>query len=141
MSSQDNTTNIPSSPEHATIPPKRPNPMKTLQVCRYYCLGGFFLLPCLWLVNVLWFFPEAFGHVDLPSGDPNDDRPDETEIEAEERRKRIRTQARRYVIISGLGALLSSLALGAWVYLYQTRRSLWGAYGDSISLIIPRGKP
>ncbi|CAI9589670.1 unnamed protein product [Staurois parvus] len=36
-----------------------PNEEK-LQLCRKYYLGGFALLPFLWLVNVLWFFKEAF---------------------------------------------------------------------------------
>ncbi|NWZ16906.1 PEN2 secretase, partial [Agelaius phoeniceus] len=31
-----------------------------LQLCRKYYLGGFLLLPFLWLVNVLWFFRDAF---------------------------------------------------------------------------------
>ncbi|NXH16103.1 PEN2 secretase, partial [Bucco capensis] len=31
-----------------------------LELCRKYYLGGFALLPFLWLVNVLWFFREAF---------------------------------------------------------------------------------
>ncbi|NXO00340.1 PEN2 secretase, partial [Rhinopomastus cyanomelas] len=31
-----------------------------LELCRKYYLGGFLLLPFLWLVNVLWFFREAF---------------------------------------------------------------------------------
>lgn len=115
--------------------------MKTLQVCRYYCWGGFFLLPCLWLVNVIWFFPEAFGHAELCSGDATDNRPDETEMESEQRKKRIRSEARRYVVISGLGTFVSTLVIAFWVYLYQTRRSEWGAFGDDISAIIPRGKP
>lgn len=36
-----------------------PNEEK-LQLCRKYYLGGFALLPFLWLVNVTWFFKEAF---------------------------------------------------------------------------------
>uniref|UniRef100_A0A8D2M2H8 Gamma-secretase subunit PEN-2 n=1 Tax=Zonotrichia albicollis TaxID=44394 RepID=A0A8D2M2H8_ZONAL len=31
-----------------------------LQLCRKYYLGGFLLLPFLWLVNVVWFFRPAF---------------------------------------------------------------------------------
>uniref|UniRef100_A0A8D9BFC3 Gamma-secretase subunit PEN-2 n=1 Tax=Cacopsylla melanoneura TaxID=428564 RepID=A0A8D9BFC3_9HEMI len=123
--------------------PKRANPMKSLKVCRYYFLGGFFFLPCLWLVNVLFFLPEAFGHGDLPSGDPTDD--DNylllTDAEKEARRKRIRGLARRYVIVSAVGALAWVVVLGVWNYLYQTRRSEWGEWGDAVSAIIPRGKP
>ncbi|XP_030055305.1 gamma-secretase subunit PEN-2-like [Microcaecilia unicolor] len=29
-------------------------------LCSKYYLGGFALLPFLWLVNVFWFFREAF---------------------------------------------------------------------------------
>ncbi|KAG1951978.1 gamma-secretase subunit PEN-2 [Pimephales promelas] len=36
-----------------------PNEEK-LQLCRRYYLGGFAFLPFLWLVNVMWFFKEAF---------------------------------------------------------------------------------
>ncbi|KAI5697714.1 gamma-secretase subunit PEN-2 isoform X1 [Diaphorina citri] len=116
--------------------PKRANPMKTLQVCRYYFLGGFFFLPCLWLVNVVWFFPEAFGHADLVSVEP-----EPTDESEGERRTRIRSAARRYVIISALGAAVWAIVLGTWVYVYQTRRSQWGEFGDAVSAIIPRGKP
>ncbi|XP_078286406.1 gamma-secretase subunit PEN-2 [Rhinoraja longicauda] len=31
-----------------------------LNLCRKYYLGGFALLPFLWLVNSVWFFREAF---------------------------------------------------------------------------------
>nr|ACI69413.1 Gamma-secretase subunit PEN-2 [Salmo salar] len=36
-----------------------PNEEK-LTLCRKYYLGGFAFLPFLWLVNVVWFFKEAF---------------------------------------------------------------------------------
>uniref|UniRef100_A0A669EE53 Gamma-secretase subunit PEN-2 n=2 Tax=Oreochromis TaxID=8139 RepID=A0A669EE53_ORENI len=36
-----------------------PNEEK-LSLCRKYYLGGFAFLPFLWLVNVVWFFREAF---------------------------------------------------------------------------------
>uniref|UniRef100_A0A8C9ZML0 Gamma-secretase subunit PEN-2 n=1 Tax=Sander lucioperca TaxID=283035 RepID=A0A8C9ZML0_SANLU len=36
-----------------------PNEEK-LSLCRKYYLGGFAFLPFLWLVNVVWFFKEAF---------------------------------------------------------------------------------
>ncbi|NXK93686.1 PEN2 secretase, partial [Formicarius rufipectus] len=31
-----------------------------LELCRKYFRGGFLLLPFLWVVNVVWFFREAF---------------------------------------------------------------------------------
>uniref|UniRef100_A0A8D1ZNB0 Gamma-secretase subunit PEN-2 n=1 Tax=Sus scrofa TaxID=9823 RepID=A0A8D1ZNB0_PIG len=31
-----------------------------LNLCRKYYLGGFAFLPFLWLVNIFWFFREAF---------------------------------------------------------------------------------
>uniref|UniRef100_A0A8C2WEH7 Gamma-secretase subunit PEN-2 n=1 Tax=Cyclopterus lumpus TaxID=8103 RepID=A0A8C2WEH7_CYCLU len=36
-----------------------PNEEK-LTLCRKYYLGGYAFLPFLWLVNVVWFFKEAF---------------------------------------------------------------------------------
>uniref|UniRef100_A0AAZ3P846 Gamma-secretase subunit PEN-2 n=1 Tax=Oncorhynchus tshawytscha TaxID=74940 RepID=A0AAZ3P846_ONCTS len=36
-----------------------PNEEK-LTLCRKYYFGGFAFLPFLWLVNVVWFFKEAF---------------------------------------------------------------------------------
>ncbi|KAM9585549.1 LOW QUALITY PROTEIN: gamma-secretase subunit PEN-2 [Morphnus guianensis] len=89
-----------------------------LELCRKYYLGGFALLPFLWLVNVLWFFREAF--VAPPYGEP---------------------LIKRYVRRSALGLGLWGVALGAWVGVFQSRRANWGALGDYLAFTLPLGTP
>ncbi|XP_071277378.1 gamma-secretase subunit PEN-2 [Agelaius tricolor] len=90
-----------------------------LQLCRKYYLGGFLLLPFLWLVNVLWFFRDAF--LAPPFGE--------------------QPRIKKYVLRSALGAGLWGLGLGVWVGLFQTRRGQWGALGDALSFTQPMGEP
>lgn len=45
------------------------------------------------------------------------------------------------VILSGIGALLWTAVLLAWVITFQTQRAAWGEFGDSISYLIPEGIP
>uniref|UniRef100_A0A8C3UAX0 Gamma-secretase subunit PEN-2 n=1 Tax=Catharus ustulatus TaxID=91951 RepID=A0A8C3UAX0_CATUS len=84
-----------------------------LELCRKYYLGGFLLLPFLWLVNVVWFslYLSQVCHLS------------------------------RYVIRSAVGAALWGLGLGVWVGLFQTRRNQWGALGDALSFTQPMGEP
>ncbi|KAM6999489.1 LOW QUALITY PROTEIN: gamma-secretase subunit PEN-2 [Passerculus sandwichensis] len=89
-----------------------------LQLCRKYYLGGFLLLPFLWLVNVV-FFREAF------LAPPYGEQP----------------RIKAYVLRSALGAGLWGLGLGVWVGLFQTRRGQWGALGDALSFTQPMGEP
>ncbi|CAH1795840.1 unnamed protein product [Owenia fusiformis] len=91
-----------------------------LNLCRKYYLGklgGFALLPFLWLVNTLWFFKEAFIN------------------EPYQQQKQIRT----YVIRSGIGTLICTGAFIAWVVVFQLHRAEWGETADRLSFIIPRG--
>ncbi|XP_078391184.1 gamma-secretase subunit PEN-2 [Cetorhinus maximus] len=90
-----------------------------LNLCRKYYLGGFALLPFLWLVNVVWFFREAFM------------KPQFNE----------QAQIKKYVKWSGVGLLLWITALTTWISIYQTFRPDWGAVGDYISFTIPLGIP
>ncbi|XP_067874711.1 gamma-secretase subunit PEN-2 [Heterodontus francisci] len=90
-----------------------------LDLCRKYYLGGFALLPFLWLVNVVWFFREAFL------------KPQFNE----------QPQIRKYVKWSAVGLLLWIAALTTWISIYQTLRPDWGAVGDYISFTIPLGIP
>lgn len=82
-------------------------------------MAGFALLPFMWAVNALWFLKEAFWAAPYPE----------------------QKQIRRYVIISGLGALVWLLGLIAWVITFQEKRSEWGATGDYMSFILPKGIP
>ncbi|KAM8793721.1 gamma-secretase subunit PEN-2 [Eudromia elegans] len=90
-----------------------------LELCRKYYLGGFALLPFLWLVNVLWFFREAFV------APPYTQQP----------------HIKRYVRRSALGLSAWALALAAWVCVFQRRRAHWGALGDYLAFTVPLGTP
>ncbi|KAK8378675.1 hypothetical protein O3P69_009403 [Scylla paramamosain] len=57
---------------------------KKLNLCRKYYMAGFALLPFMWAVNALWFMREAFWAPPYPE----------------------QKQIRRYVVVSGVGALL-----------------------------------
>ncbi|KAK3096589.1 hypothetical protein FSP39_001516 [Pinctada imbricata] len=90
-----------------------------LDLCRKYYLGGFALLPFLWLINSIWFFREAFL------------KP------AYEQQPQIRT----YVIRSMIGTTVWLAIIVTWVTVFQTHRVDWGVIADRISFIIPRGVP
>ncbi|XP_033222361.1 gamma-secretase subunit pen-2 [Belonocnema kinseyi] len=97
---------------------KTPNDKK-LFLCRWYFRAGFAMLPFLWAVNTIWFSKQAF-----------------VEPPFEEQK-----QIRKYVILSAIGTLLSSIIFGAWIAIFQTQRAAWGEFADSISYIIPTGIP
>ncbi|XP_061453071.1 gamma-secretase subunit PEN-2 [Rhineura floridana] len=90
-----------------------------LSLCRKYYLGGFALLPFLWLVNVFWFFREAFLV------------PTYTE----------QLQIKRYVQRSAVGLLFWVIVLTTWISIFQARRAEWGELGDYLSFTIPLGTP
>jgi len=89
-----------------------------LTLCRKYYLGGFALLPFLWIVNSVWFFKEAFMKPTYEQ----------------------QTQIRTYVIRSMIGALIWTAAITTWVTIFQLKRAQWGASADYMSFIIPRGE-
>uniref|UniRef100_A0A8C7FQ01 Gamma-secretase subunit PEN-2 n=1 Tax=Oncorhynchus kisutch TaxID=8019 RepID=A0A8C7FQ01_ONCKI len=103
-----------------------PNEEK-LTLCRKYyfgnvynvCVWGFAFLPFLWLVNVVWFFKEAFV------------KPTYTE----------QLQIKTYVKCSGLGFLLWVAVLTTWITIFQHFRAEWGEVGDYLSFTIPLGIP
>ena len=45
------------------------------------------------------------------------------------------------VVGSVIGALVALGALIAWVIFFKTRRLEWGALGDSMSFVMPKGVP
>ncbi|XP_028679111.1 gamma-secretase subunit PEN-2 [Erpetoichthys calabaricus] len=95
-----------------------PNEEK-LNLCRKYYLGGFALLPFLWLVNVVWFFKEAFM------------KPAYTE----------QALIKSYVKKSMLGVLFWVAILTAWITTFQHFRAQWGEVADYLSFTIPLGIP
>eukprot|EP00112_Aurelia_sp_Birch-Aquarium-sp1_P017669 Seg4119.2 transcript_id=Seg4119.2/GoldUCD/mRNA.D3Y31 product="Gamma-secretase subunit pen-2" protein_id=Seg4119.2/GoldUCD/D3Y31 len=97
---------------------KTPDDQK-LQLCRKYFYGGFALLPFLWLVNTIWFMRDAFFREEFAE----------------------RKELRKYVIRSGIGTLVWFIAIVIWVTFYQLNRASWGELGDTISFLIPLGRP
>jgi len=89
------------------------------QLCKKYFLGGFFLLPFLWITNFFWFFNEAFRRPSFPQ----------------------QPSIRKYVVYSGIGSLVWIIGIVTWVVIYQVHRAEWGEFGDRISFIIPTGIP
>ncbi|XP_026880307.1 gamma-secretase subunit PEN-2 isoform X1 [Electrophorus electricus] len=81
--------------------------------------GGFAFLPFLWLVNVVWFFKEAFV------------KPAYTE----------QPQIKTYVKRSALGLLLWVAVLTTWISIFQHFRAQWGEVADYLSFTIPLGMP
>uniref|UniRef100_A0A671R7E9 Gamma-secretase subunit PEN-2 n=1 Tax=Sinocyclocheilus anshuiensis TaxID=1608454 RepID=A0A671R7E9_9TELE len=79
--------------------------------------GGFAFLPFLWLVNVLWFFKEAFLN------------PAYTE----------QPQIKSYVKKSAMGLILWVAVLTTWITIFQHFRARWGEVGDYLSFTIPLG--
>lgn len=92
---------------------------KKLYLCRWYFRAGFLLLPFLWVVNAIWFAKEAF-----------------LEPHYEEQK-----QIKRYVMFSAIGATVWSALLLAWIVTFQTQRAAWGEFADTISYIVPAGRP
>ncbi|KAM8912711.1 gamma-secretase subunit PEN-2-like [Lycaon pictus] len=90
-----------------------------LNLCRKYYLGGFAFLPFLWLVNIFWFFREAFLV------------PAYTE----------QSQIKGYVWRSAVGSLFWVIVLTTWITIFQIYRPRWGALGDYLSFTIPLGTP
>ncbi|XP_008573903.1 PREDICTED: gamma-secretase subunit PEN-2 isoform X1 [Galeopterus variegatus] len=90
-----------------------------LNLCRKYYLGGFAFLPFLWLVNIFWFFREAFLV------------PAYTE----------QSQIKGYVWRSAVGFLFWVIVLTTWITIFQIYRPRWGALGDYLSFTIPLGTP
>ncbi len=86
-----------------------------LVICRKYFIGGFFLLPFLWLVNAVWFMREAIKK----NGNPN---------------------IRRYVAGSLLGSIVWSAVVVIWISVYQTQRPDWGDFGHYITITYPYGR-
>ena len=92
---------------------------KKLELCRWYYRGGWACLPFLWAVNFVWFFHDAFQ------------RPAFEE----------QAQIKRYVIYSGIGAVIWAIALSTWIVIFQTHRVAWGDIGDELTFLIPTGSP
>ncbi|CAB3233458.1 unnamed protein product [Arctia plantaginis] len=94
-----------------------PNDEK-LQLCKWYFKVGCLLLPFVWAVNAVWFFRDAF-----------------MKPQYEEQK-----EIKKYVVMSGCGAIAWGLILGVWILIFQLQRVSWGATGDALSFIVPLGR-
>jgi len=114
----------------------------------FYCLsiGGFACLPFLWLVNVIWFFEQAyilkaFVH--------------QWEIKKCKYlcliiyKSCISTCSRCHyntlffldVTFSLIGVIVWTIIFATWTFIFQLNRVQWGELGDSLSFVYPRGMP
>nr|CDS26770.1 presenilin enhancer [Hymenolepis microstoma] len=89
-----------------------------LSTCRIYFFVGFAFLPFVWIVNSIWFFPDAFL------------RPPSNE----------RKKFRLYLSLSFVGALIWIIGLISWNIIYHQNRISWGSLGDRLSFNIPPGE-
>jgi presenilin enhancer 2 len=90
-----------------------------LALCTKYFYFGFALLPFLWGINAVWFYSECFNKAEFPG----------------------QQKMKRMVIISGIGCMLWTSALVAWISVFAVNRADWGATADYLSFNIPIGKP
>ncbi|XP_075393013.1 gamma-secretase subunit PEN-2 isoform X1 [Tenrec ecaudatus] len=99
-----------------------------LNLCRKYYLGGFAFLPFLWLVNIFWFFREAFLAPPYT---------EQSQIKGCECGRLEEGDVWR----SAVGFLLWAIVLTTWITIFQIYRPRWGALGDYLSFTIPLGTP
>ncbi|KYQ92696.1 hypothetical protein DLAC_06695 [Tieghemostelium lacteum] len=75
-------------------------------------IAGFFLLPWVWLINVLFFIPY---------------------------RKEINNDTKWYLKFSLVGFFVYTGIFMTWMGIYLVNRNKWGTFGDEISVVIPFG--
>ncbi|KAF2352123.1 Gamma-secretase aspartyl protease complex presenilin enhancer-2 subunit [Trinorchestia longiramus] len=92
---------------------------RKLSLCRTYFAVGFAFLPFMWAVNAVWFLEEAFFKPAYPE----------------------QKQIKRYVIVSGIGAVLWLAGIITWCVVFSLKRSEWGEFADNLSFYIPKGVP
>ncbi|VDO04967.1 unnamed protein product [Rodentolepis nana] len=93
-------------------------PSGRLSTCRKYFFVGLAFLPFVWIVNTIWFFPDAF-----------------LKPASNERKK-----FRLYLSLSFIGALIWIIGLISWNIIYHQNRISWGSLGDRLSFNIPPGE-
>lgn len=87
-------------------------PDKMKLIAKRLFIGGFFLLPFLWLVNV-FYFRRYYKHPSTPE------------------------VVKQYVRYS-LGAFVAVQVVWlAWVVLYYAQHDAWGAAGDFLTVVVP----
>ena len=77
--------------------------------------GGCFFLPWVWILNALYFRKILLNR----SGD---------------------AIVRRNCVLGLIGASIWVVAFIVWVCVYQTMWSSWGSFGQTISIVYPKGQ-
>jgi presenilin enhancer 2 len=85
-----------------------------LKVSKRMFIGGFFLLPWLWLVNYIYLRK----YIARPSCPP---------------------QARFYVRASLAGFVIVTLCVLTWTIIYLSLRNNMGVWGDRLAVVVPKG--
>eukprot|EP00026_Physarum_polycephalum_P017050 Phypoly_transcript_18135.p1 GENE.Phypoly_transcript_18135~~Phypoly_transcript_18135.p1 ORF type:complete len:100 (+),score=6.61 Phypoly_transcript_18135:398-697(+) len=88
---------------------------KMRSVSKKMFIGGFFMLPWLWLVYVLLFFSKARLSTTHPD-------------------------VKWYIKNSFFGFLVYLALFLTWMIIYLNKRNSMGEVGDNLALIIPNGK-
>ncbi|KAI8337743.1 presenilin enhancer 2 [Chlamydoabsidia padenii] len=83
-------------------------------ISRKMFYGGFVFLPFLWLVNCIYFFRQS-------------------------RKPTAPALLKQYVHWSFAGCLVWFIGLTIWYGLFVNQRSNWGAIGDKLTVVIPKG--
>jgi len=86
-----------------------------VKISRRMYLGGFFLLPWLWMVNYLYFYRLLKTKEDI---DP---------------------RVKKYVNNSLIGSILTAIPFIIWFIVFQTQRADWGIVGENLSVVVQRG--
>ncbi|KAI7852807.1 gamma-secretase aspartyl protease complex, presenilin enhancer-2 subunit [Circinella umbellata] len=76
--------------------------------------GGLAFLPFLWLINFMYLFRTSRK----PSAPP---------------------ALKKYVYLSMAGCVAWFVAMTTWYAVYVNKRTSWGAAGDQITVVIPKG--
>jgi presenilin enhancer 2 len=87
-------------------------PDKMKLIAKRLFIGGFFLLPFLWLVNA-FYFRRYYKHPATPD------------------------VVRRYVRMSLVAFAVAMGAWLAWLLLYYTQRDNWAGVGDFLTVVLP----
>lgn len=119
--------------------------VEKLLLSRHFYHAGFVFLPVIWLLNLAWFFYDAF-----PVNKPTEYIAQEDSVvkpEGENKKddkgtvNNYQFEIKKYVIGSSIGFVTYMFILASWIYYYQTNRVSWGYYGELITRVIPKGRP
>ncbi|KAF9972221.1 hypothetical protein BGZ73_004681 [Actinomortierella ambigua] len=89
-------------------------PEEVLTISRKLFLGGFCLLPFLWVYNLLYLWP--IRH-----------------------RSDITPQVRKHLMFSAVGSLVMFVISSTWFAIFVNFRLDWGAVGDNLTVVLVKG--